>query len=158
MAVFQNSKLQRPWWHNPMMILWGRVCSTVASDGLSQKTVTRWHNGSEFIVNHSTKPALMFTTLSLFLCWSVRLLNGTHWVFCPLRGCMTSTKYTPSRGTASLPMQPRGSSYHTACSRDSALLPCWSTTQLATHDPGNGTDLGNFKLCASLFILKNCDI
>lgn len=69
MAVFQNSKLRRPWWHSPMMILWGRVCSTAASDGLSQKTVTRRHISLEFMVNHSTKPALMFANLSLFQGW-----------------------------------------------------------------------------------------
>jgi len=64
----------RPGWvskshTSELLILWERVpCCAVASAGLSQKTVTNLHSGSEFMVNYSTQQVPGSAAFNQHLC------------------------------------------------------------------------------------------
>jgi len=97
----------RPGWvskshTSELLILWERVpCCAVASAGLSQKTVTNLHSGSEFMVKCSKKQHQGLLP-SASVCIPMLVNRDAHWCcqfFCPREQPSTIPKCTPKRGT-----------------------------------------------------------
>lgn len=91
-------------WCRPPLILWGRILLDsgwywFVLEKQSHSCARAWI----FMVKQSKKLASRLATLSQHLCSyaNEEQLNGTHWLFDPLRGSTTSPKYSPRRGALS---------------------------------------------------------